>query len=133
MKSAKHLPLRDRVWRKVEKTPGCWYWRGNIVNGYGRIGVGKFTAHVHRLTYEWEYGKIPQGLMIDHLCETKECVRPSHLEAVTNGENNRRKRYRPQHVEQLVLWGPEPEGQLSLWHGSFIPQGRRRVKEVTIT
>jgi hypothetical protein len=32
-------------------------------------------------------GPIPDGLHLDHLCKVRNCVRPSHLEAVTPREN----------------------------------------------
>lgn len=35
--------------------------------------------------------------MIDHLCGVKACVRPEHLEAVTQGENVRRAAARKTH------------------------------------
>ena len=35
-------------------------------------------------------GKVKDGLVIDHLCRHTSCVNPSHLEAVTPGENTLR-------------------------------------------
>lgn len=46
--------------------------------------------YAHRLSYTLAYGSIPEGLVIDHLCRTPVCVRPDHLEAVTQQENMRR-------------------------------------------
>jgi hypothetical protein len=44
----------------------------------------------HRYAYEWLIGPIPIGLDLDHLCRTRECVNPNHLEPVTRKENIRR-------------------------------------------
>lgn len=82
----------DRFWRKVEKTDGCWLWRGNLKDtGYGQFnrGSGQYAA-AHRFSYELANGKIPDGLTIDHLCRVRNCVRPDHLEAVPHAENVRR-------------------------------------------
>src|SRR5690554_7618442 len=37
--------------------------------------------------YESFVGPIPEGLHLDHLCRNRACVRPDHLEPVTNKEN----------------------------------------------
>lgn len=87
----------QRFWEKVDKTPSCWLWTGAISGGTGygsfatmlgrneRKGVG-----AHRWAYEALVGPIPEGLVLDHLCAVRRCVRPEHLEPVTIGENNRR-------------------------------------------
>ena len=41
----------------------------------------------HRVAYRLEVGPIPRGLVLDHLCRVRNCVRPDHLEPVTRGEN----------------------------------------------
>ncbi len=73
----------------------CWEWKGTVANsGYGIIYVGTkkdgrcHTAH--RLGYLLAYGSIPEGLVVDHLCRNTLCVNATHLEAVTQAENNRR-------------------------------------------
>lgn len=78
----------------------CWPWtgalrKGNLSDGGGyartRIGGrGGRNVYIHRLVYEEAYGAIPEGLVIDHLCRTRECCNPAHLEAVTIKENNLR-------------------------------------------
>ncbi len=75
-----------------------WIWTGaKNPGGYGVIGAGargQGNKLAHRLSYELFVGPIPEGLHIDHLCVTRLCVRPDHLEPVTQAENNRRERAR---------------------------------------
>lgn len=42
---------------------------------------------VHRVVYELEYGPIPEGRELDHLCRNRACVNPKHLEIVSHREN----------------------------------------------
>jgi hypothetical protein len=77
----------------------CWLWLGRLnADGYPvfavALGPGDWTWKMaHRYAYEL-LGMIPPGLTLDHLCEVKECVRPGHLEPVTNAENLRRRHAR---------------------------------------
>lgn len=70
----------------------CWLYARDCNNhGYGRVSYAvnkvRMSELVHRAMYENFVGEIPDGLMLDHLCETPICVNPSHLEPVTNQEN----------------------------------------------
>ncbi len=46
----------------------------------------------HRVAYELAIGPVPDGLVVDHLCFNRACVRPGHLEPVTQQENVMRAR-----------------------------------------
>ncbi len=83
------IPI-ERFWPRVEFTDTCWLWEGATSNGYGSVYVGGRNMGAHRYSYAFCVGPIPQGLVIDHLCRVKRCVRPEHLEPVTNAENIRR-------------------------------------------
>jgi len=85
--------LQDRFWPKVDKRgPGdCWLWTASTDNrGYGKIWCAGRTLVAHRVSYEWANGPIQPGHELDHLCRTRSCVNPSHLEAVTHRENIQR-------------------------------------------
>lgn len=58
--------------------------------GYSQVTRNGKRYYYHRLAYEEAKGKIPEGLVIDHLCMKPNCINPDHLEAVTNAENLRR-------------------------------------------
>lgn len=91
----KPKPIAERLWRSVTKTQGCWLWTGrDNGHGYGTLGVkvgDKWgVVYVHRLSYELHKGQIPEGLQIDHICNTRNCVNPEHLRVVTARENTLR-------------------------------------------
>lgn len=78
-----------------ENDADCFLWKGaHDSDGYGNFGIGgredrKFIKP-HRLTYEVVNGEISKGLVIDHLCRVRDCVNPTHMEAVTIKENIKR-------------------------------------------
>lgn len=82
----------DRFWAKVDKTDGCWLWKGQrfVSSGYGQFSVGGRARVAHKVAYQWLVGPVPDGLELDHLCRVRHCVNPSHLEAVTHQENTLR-------------------------------------------
>jgi hypothetical protein len=65
----------------------CWMWEGFEHKGYGRFHIEGRTFRAHRWAYTNFVGKIPTNKVIDHLCRNTLCVRPSHLEAVSQREN----------------------------------------------
>lgn len=89
-------PVRDRLEANScpEPNTGCWLWTGAL----DKDGYAKFTAKSgerkywrgHIASYEEFIGPVPEGLELDHLCRTKSCINPVHLEPVTGYENMRR-------------------------------------------
>lgn len=88
----------DRFWSHVNLDPvGCWLWtNGTTKDGYPRFHIPSGEIRAYRYAYELLVGTIPDGLTLDHLmpprgsCTSIRCVRPGHLEPVTNAENLRR-------------------------------------------
>lgn len=85
--------LEKRFWEKVNKTKdGCWLWTGaKSIQGYGQTGriiEGRPTKiPAHRQAFQYLRGPIPDGLVLDHLCMTKLCVNPDHLDPVSREIN----------------------------------------------
>ncbi len=69
----------------------CWIWiAARSKEGYGRIQWNGQVVGAHRVAYTMVRGEIPKGLVLDHLCRTRACVNPDHLDPCTNQENVRR-------------------------------------------
>jgi hypothetical protein len=88
----KYIPIETKFLVRVQKTDGCWLWKGRCSTSkggalYGILDVGRSTQRAHRISYTLYKGPIPEGLTIDHLCRNTLCVNPGHLEAVTVKEN----------------------------------------------
>lgn len=86
---------KANFWRQVRKGEGCWEWTGPLTaDGYGiftaRTTLRAHTYSAHRVSWELERTRIPDGLTIDHLCRNTSCVNPSHLEPVSQGVNTLR-------------------------------------------
>jgi hypothetical protein len=82
----------ERFWEYVEKTSSCWLWTGAKSHGYGNFYVsnGDGTSRqvqAHRWAYEHSIGPVPRGLVLDHLCRVRHCVRPQHLQPVRQQVN----------------------------------------------
>lgn len=102
---------------------GCWIWQGSIGNtGYGQVRRTRPSNKLwltHRYSYTQEYGTIPDGLCLDHLCRVRACCNPEHLEPVTHAENMRRApNYRHNVRKTHCPRGHEYSGDnLYVWHG----------------
>jgi len=82
-------------WIKVDKhtsKKGCWLWLASKnPGGYGTFRVNERWCKAHRVSYYLAYGNPDLSLVLDHyICQNRACVRPTHLEEVTEPENTRR-------------------------------------------
>jgi hypothetical protein len=80
---------------EIDPQWGCWLWTKAIDkrDGYGLVWRGPSPMKAHRVVYEAEVGPIPEGLVLEHRCRVRRCVRPSHLLPVTQSENLYRRRW----------------------------------------
>jgi hypothetical protein len=75
-------PLLKRFLEKCSKSDsGCILWTGTISQfGYGRFSVqsNKYTL-AHRWIWEQLNGPIPDGKLLMHTCDVRNCVNTDHL------------------------------------------------------
>jgi hypothetical protein len=79
---------RERFWSKVDTSGHCWLWRAGLLrSGYGKFKFNRKTISAHRMSFLISNDAIPRGLCVLHKCDTKRCVRPSHLFLGTQMDN----------------------------------------------
>ena len=110
MRAAKPIPLpldaetHARFWANVDKNGPvcsfypelgeCWLWTGRVgkTDRYGKFAMKasdgrRRTYQAHRVSHAIERGVLALELKDHHLCEVRRCVRPSHLQEVTDRVN----------------------------------------------
>lgn len=64
-------------------------------DGYLRVKLGNYAGYMimlHRVIYEWHFGKIPKGMQIDHINGVNTDNRIENLRCVTKAVNSRNQR-----------------------------------------
>ena len=123
-------PTIERFWKHVNKegpipsgspvTNGCWLWTGYVgYDGYGNFWDGTYTSaykqrwvYPHRFIFAEINGPIPEGMEINHLCRTRNCVRPEHLELVSRAQNARHRQ-----VKTHCIHGHEYSAENTRYYG----------------
>jgi hypothetical protein len=88
------LPAGLACTREIVDAPcGCWIVTSRFPHVYSPTTIawgGQPPRPAHRVVWQLLVGPIPDGLVLDHLCEHPRCVLPTHLEPVTAVENSAR-------------------------------------------
>ena len=116
-------PLRARFEQNVDKSGECWEWAGSkTAAGYGRIGHRGRDIYAHVLAFEFAGGHVPPGMVVDHKCRNRGCVRPDHLHAVTLKQNNENLGISPRNTSGIrgVSW----DRVNAKWRGTVKHAGR---------
>ena len=89
VKVLRGVPVVERIERRIKKTEnGCWIYTGGLTRlGYGQVRSKGRMRSTHQVMFEHFVGPVPDGKELDHLCRTRPCCRPDHLEPVTHREN----------------------------------------------
>lgn len=83
----------------------CMVWQRAISNGYGVIWRNGKTRKAHVVRWEAVNGPVLDGMVLDHLCCNRPCVREDHLEPVTHAENLRRGQERGLRIVRALVDG----------------------------
>lgn len=114
----------DRVMARAIADGDCVVWQGaKSAEGYGYIKVSGRLRLVHREVFAAHYGPILDGLVVDHKCRNRSCVKPEHLQQVTRKENNENKGVRPGGTS--AYRGVHFDSRTRDWHASVGHAGRK--------
>ena len=76
----------ERMFSRVtENALGCWIYPGQ--KSYIKMSINNHPHTMHRVSYEYFNGPIPDGLDVLHHCDIKACLNPDHLYVGTDQDN----------------------------------------------
>jgi hypothetical protein len=119
--------FRDKI--AIEPNSGCWLWTGAITEGYARAYKRSHpmtaSISVHKFVYELFFPPVKE---LHHICETKCCVNPKHLQPVTRSEHRMLSPSRYRNITHCINGHPFSEENTYLVKNSHHPHGARKCK-----
>jgi hypothetical protein len=101
-----HRTPKDRTaifWSYVDKTGDCWLWTKSCTSkGYGQFKFKEQKDTTHRIAWKLTHGPIPDGLLVLHRCDVRNCVNPAHLFLGTPKDNTQDMMSKGRHRSQLT-------------------------------
>lgn len=69
---------------------GCFICTSHYLDkdGYPKFKRNNTSYYMHRYVYEENFGEIPKGLIVRHMCDNTSCINPKHLILGTNKDNS---------------------------------------------
>ena len=92
--------------------------------GYLRATRNGVREYQHRLAVLDSGREIPDGMVVDHLCENKQCVNPDHLDVVDQRTNVRRFSHEVETCKKGHPWTEES----TKWRSNYIGNGLRECR-----
>lgn len=86
----RHWSLADKIafYSSPPDEHGCILWIGSKKpSGYGQIHTADGLLYAHHVAWRFANGPIPQGMVIRHKCDVRDCINPDHLEIGTHADN----------------------------------------------
>lgn len=70
-----------RFFKYVDKTDGCWFWKGSLKSnrGRGRFRIGYVVYIPQRVSFFIHNGYIISEKFVLQTCGNPSCVNPDHL------------------------------------------------------